>query len=95
MNIIKFDIDEIKHLYHLRWGIETSFRELKYAVNLNAFHSKKHNSIKQEIYARLLFYNFSERIMRQIKPKESKNGRKYIYQINFTRAFHNIRAFLR
>ena len=25
----------------MRWGIETSFRELKYAVGLTSFHSKK------------------------------------------------------
>ncbi|MFR7590899.1 MAG: IS4 family transposase [Longibaculum sp.] len=91
----EFPAEEIKRLYNLRWGIETSFRELKYAVCLNAFHSKKHNSIKQEIYARLLFYNFSERIMRHVKPKASRRKRKYSYQINFTRAFHNIREFLR
>ena len=31
----------IKELYHMRWGIETSFRELKYAIGLTSFHSKK------------------------------------------------------
>ena len=56
----EFSFDEIKMLYGMRWGIETSFRELKYAVGLNAFHAKNRNSIKQEIYAKLLFYNFSE-----------------------------------
>lgn len=29
-----FPIHEIKHLYAMRWGIETSFRELKYSVTL-------------------------------------------------------------
>ena len=52
-------LEEIKELYHKRWGIETSFRELKYAIGLSALHSKKRESIKQEIYARLLLYNFS------------------------------------
>lgn len=91
----KFSTKEIKELYHMRWGIETSFRELKYAVCLNAFHSKNSNLIKQEIYARLLFYNFSQRIMQQVKPRKGKKERKYSYQINATQAFHNIRAFLR
>lgn len=27
-----FPAEKIKYLYHLRWGIETSFRELKYAI---------------------------------------------------------------
>ena len=28
----EFPIEVIKEFYHKRWGIETSFRELKYAV---------------------------------------------------------------
>lgn len=90
-----FNVEEIKALYNLRWSIETSFRELKYAVGLNAFHAKKKDSIKQEIYASLLFYNFSQRIMRKVEPIESEKEKKHEYQINFTRAFHNIRIFLK
>ena len=91
----EFSSEEIKHLYHLRWGIETSFSELKYAVGMSAFHAKKRDAIKQEIYARLLFYNFSERIMRKVISQHSKKYVIYQYQINFTRAFHNIRTFLK
>lgn len=91
----EFSTFEIKQLYGMRWGIETSFRELKYSVGLNAFHAKNRESIKQEIYARLLFYNFSERIIRKVKPKVPKKSRKYLYAINSTRAFHNIRIFLK
>lgn len=88
----QFPPEVIKELYTMRWGIETSFRELKYAIGLNAFHAKKRNLIKQEIYARLLLYNFCERIVRKIKiPK--KNA-KYQYQINFTRSFHILREYL-
>ena len=91
----EFSFDEIKLLYEMRWGIETSFRELKYAVGLNAFHAKNRNSIKQEIYAKLLFYNFSERLMRSIKPRKPKKERIHDYAINSTRAFHNIRIYLK
>ena len=68
----EFPTEDIKFLYGVRWGIETSFRELKYAVGLNAFHAKNREYIKQEIYAKLLFYNFSEKIIRKIKPKKTK-----------------------
>lgn len=91
----EFDVDEIKKLYNLRWGIETSFRELKYAVGLNSFHSKRRDFIKQEIFLRILFYNFSERIIRKIKPKKNRKNRKYVYQVNFTRAFHIIKKYLK
>lgn len=89
----EFSIEEIKELYHKRWGIETSFRELKYAIGLSALHSKKRELIKQEIYARLLLYNFSQRIVQNINVKKKKT--KYAYQVNFTRAFHIVREFLR
>lgn len=90
----KISVEEIKELYHMRWGIETSFREVKYAIGLNALHSKKRKLIKQEIYARLLLYNFSQRIISKVKISE-KYKHKYEYQINFTRAFHIIRTFLK
>ncbi|MDP1340837.1 transposase, partial [Klebsiella variicola] len=54
-----FTSEDLKVLYHLRWGIETSFRELKYALGLSHFHSKKLDFIIQEIFARLIMYNFS------------------------------------
>ena len=54
----EFPLEEMKDLYHMRWGIETSFRELKYAIGLVNFHARKEEYILQEIYARLTIYNF-------------------------------------
>lgn len=89
----EFTIDDIKNLYCKRWGIENSFRELKYAIGLNALHSKKRKLIQQEIYARMILYNFCQRIVQEIKiPK--KDNRMYEYQVNFTRSFHILRHFL-
>lgn len=79
----KFPIEEIKHLYGLRWGIETSFRELKYIVGLVNLHSKKDAFIRQEIFARLTMYNFCERILSAAVVKQDA-GRKYKYQVNYT-----------
>ncbi|NDO43397.1 transposase [Thomasclavelia cocleata] len=59
----KFTIDGIKDLYCKRCGIENSFRELKYAIGLNALHSKKRKLIEQETYARMILYNFCQRIV--------------------------------
>ena len=42
----------------LRWGIKTSFRDLKYAIGLVYFHAKKLNSVLQEVHAALLVLNF-------------------------------------
>ena len=62
----EFPSDEIKHLYNLRWGIETSFRELKYTIGLKQHLSKKAEYIFQEIFARCIMYNFCELITTHI-----------------------------
>ena len=53
----EFPAAEIKRLYAMRWGIETSFRELKYTLGLLHLHSKKVEFIHQEIFAKLTMYN--------------------------------------
>ena len=70
----EFTITEIKELYHRRWEIETSYRDLKYDLDLNTLHSKKRNLIEQEIYARLILYNFCRRITNEVRIKEKKTG---------------------
>lgn len=88
----EFSGDEIKKLYAMRWGIETSFRELKYAVGLTSFHSKKREYIIQEIWARLLLYNFCEIITAHVTIERCT--KKHTYQINYTFAIHICRYFI-
>ena len=81
----KFSLEDIKTLYGMRWGIETSFRELKYIIGLTNLHSKKDNFVRQEIYAKLTMYNFCERIISSVVVEQDE-GRKYKYQVNYTMA---------
>jgi hypothetical protein len=78
----EFPVEKIKEIYHMRWGIETSFRELKYAIALTSFHSKKVAYVIQEIFARLTIYNFCEIITTHVVIHQK--DRKYSYQVNFT-----------
>ena len=88
----EFLMEEISEIYDMRWGEETSFRELKYAIGLNALHAKKRELIQQEIYARMLMYNFCQRIVQEIKiPK--KDRIKYTYQVNFTNLYISSESF--
>lgn len=89
----EFPPDELKKLYAMRWGIETSFRELKYAIGLSCFHSKRVEYIKQEIFARLVLYNFCEIITTHVVILQKDS--RYVYQINYTMAIHICRYFLR
>ena len=89
----KYPPEELKELYASRWGIETSFRDLKYTIGLLKYHSKKTACIRQEIFARLTLYNFVEVITSHVAI--SKKQRKYTYKCNFSVATHVCRLFLR
>jgi len=86
-----FPPDEVKRLYALRWGIETSFRDLKYTIGLLHFHAKKPEYIFQEIFARLTMYNFAELITSTILLQQT--DRKYCYKVNFSVAAYVCRKF--
>lgn len=80
----EFPIERIKEIYHMRWGIETSFRDLKYSIGMTSFHAKKVAYIIQEIYAKLTMYNFCEIITTHVVIEQK--DRKHVYQVNFTLA---------
>ncbi len=88
----KFPAGIIKMLYHMRWGIETSFRRLKYNVGLNFFHSRRRDFIRQEVFARLIMFNLISLVIKSIKLPEEK--RKYRYAISFADAVPHCRRFL-
>jgi len=67
-----FSPDELKNLYFRRWGIETSFRHLKYTIGLSKFHAKKASFVTQEIWARLISYNFTTAVMDCVRIPVSK-----------------------
>ncbi|MDE5748397.1 MAG: IS4 family transposase [Acetatifactor sp.] len=90
---LSFPPEHLKKLYAMRWGIETSFRDLKYTIGLSFFHSKKVEHILQEIFARLTMYNFAELITQSVVIRQK--SRKYPYQINFSAAVHICREFFR
>lgn len=87
----KYTIDKLKELYALRWGIETSFRNLKYTLGMLNFHSKKVMCIQQEIYAHLIMYNFTQMITSHVVI--STKQRKYTYKANFSVAVHMCKLF--
>ena len=89
----QFSSKSLKEIYRLRWGIETSFRELKYAIGLTSFHAKKVDYIKQEIFARLTLYNYCELITTHVIDNAVNKDKTK--QVNFTIAIYICREFLR
>ena len=80
-----FSLATIKDLYHLRWSEETAFRYLKYAGNMVRLHSRKWDLLLQEIYAKLIMYNYTSFLMVAVDFK-GKKTLKYEYVINHTQA---------
>lgn len=93
LRIVRFKIsEEIKQLYHLRWGIELSFRDLKQTLAAEQFHCKTREYIGMELYARMILYNFCSIITAQVVI-DQKN-RTYVYQINGSMAIKICHKFL-
>ena len=55
----QFPPSALRELYARRWGIETSFRKLKYTVGLIHLHSRKSDLVLQEIFSAFTVFNFA------------------------------------
>ena len=89
-----FDLDTIKELYHLRWGIETSFRDLKYTLGLVNLHGKSDAYAEQELYANLTAFNYASRVCREVVVRQPTNG-VYAYKVTYKMAVMLCREFIR
>lgn len=90
----EFPLEEIRSLYKMRWGEETSFRELKYTIGLINWHSRKKEGILQELAARMILYNFCE-LASNHAVVQTRENTKHTYKINFATAVNICRAYLK
>jgi len=90
----KFPPRKLKMLYHLRWGIENAYRDLKYTVDLLHFHGKSAQAVLQEVFCSLIMFNFSAYICVHADILHLRKGTKYQYKVNFANAVGPCRAFL-
>ena len=88
-----FSVEKLKELYNRRWGIETSFRHLKYAVGMLKLHASKPEFVCQEVWARLIAYNFTIAVINCVHIPGS--SRKYSYKIKVVAAVFACKQFIR
>lgn len=86
-----YSVQELKNLYASRWGIETSFRDLKYSIGLVNFHAKKKAGILKEIFARFTNFNFCRWVTSQVAIDSSH--KKQRYKVCFSDATYACRLF--
>jgi hypothetical protein len=89
----EFPPERLADLYFSRWKIECAYRDLKYTIGMTSFHSCKAVFVEQEVFARLLMYNITEALVQSVVMETGDT--KYEYKVNFTRASHICRVFLR
>ena len=78
----------------MRWGIESSFRDLKYTVGLANLHGKNDDFAEQEIYAAMTMFNFTSRIAREAVIRQPEEG-IHAYRVNFKMAVALCREYFR
>lgn len=88
----EFPSETLKVLYAKRWGIETSFRSLKYSVGLIHLHSKIPELILQEIFSAFLIFNFAQAAAWNVKLSYQRAKQKQ--RLNFSDAVFACCAFL-
>lgn len=93
LNRFEFPTQRMKEMYHKRWDIETSFRELKYALGGINFHSKKDDFIKMELFAHFIMFNAVSRSIACVSVPQTNH--KYPYAIDFKMACLIVRKYYR
>lgn len=90
----QFPLRKLKKLYHLRWGIENAYRDLKYSVDLLHFHGKSAQAVLQEVLCSMTMFNFCAYLCVHADILHVHSGSKYRYKVNFANAVGPCRSFL-
>lgn len=82
-----------KKLYHLRWGIEESYKKDKHRLQLENFSGKTITAIYQDFYANMLLGNLTAILSSSIQGmiKKKKNMAKHKYQVNITTSLSKVK----
>lgn len=92
-DIEQYPHELFKRLYHLRWGVEESYKTDKHRLQLENFSGTSCAAILQDFYANILLGNITS-ILSSGMEKEINNKRKntkHKYKINITTALSKVR----
>lgn len=79
----EYTTEDIKGLYHLRWGVEECFKKLKPKMKIEQFGCKKAQGVLQEFYAHIFTLNMTSLVAAPaqdiIERKTAKRRLRYRY----------------
>lgn len=88
----QYHLEDLKHLYHLRWGVEEGYKIFKKVLNIEHFSGKTPLSIRQDFHARIVMMNITSMMRRQCFEKEKQH--KYEVQVNKTQTIAKMKDFI-
>ncbi len=79
---------EFVDLYHKRWFVEESYKQMKSRVEIENFTGKSPLAVRQDFYAKIFTGNLTAILSFSVHDKISEliKNRKRKYQLNFTQA---------
>ena len=90
----EFSSEDINHIYQCRWGIETSYHELKESMEVTNISSSNDTIIKQEIYSQMFVYNIVASIENDLNTRIEQTKYKHPMKVNFNMAVGFVKRFL-
>ena len=92
----EFSLEELKQLYHLRWGIETAFRFLKYDDCLSFSNTKKKVPVIGEIVLAMIFHNICISVLIAFNEKHLRKlfTKKYLYKVSYSDLSKSLRLYI-
>lgn len=95
LNKEKYTREELGEAYHMRWGIEESYKMYKARVQVEAFSGKTAIAVKQDIYAKIMMmslcaalaFPIEERVIKEYEEAKKAKRVKYGQKINRTYAY--------
>lgn len=90
----KYTPQELAHLYHLRWGVEEGFKNLKPKMKIEQFGCKKAQGVFQEFYAHIFYLNMISLTGLAASDiiQQKTAHRKWSYKYNWKNAYRFLRA---
>lgn len=87
---------EFKALYHMRWGIETSFRQLKHDDCASFMHSRKKNVAIGEMILSMVFHNICTMVLMLLAEKAHQYSAHHalLYRISYSDLASTLRLFI-
>ncbi len=93
MDDTTYDASVFKSLYHLRWGIEESYKRLKQWVEIENFSGKSTLSVQQDFYAKIVASNLTALMAihaQEIADKKNASS-KCTYKVNYAQALSKMK----